>query len=130
MSDRQLPFSETVLDHFLNPRNDRILVDPDISIEQVNDICGDRMVVTVRLKNGTIGEIGFRSFGCAVAVASASLLTEAVAGKTPQEAAAAAEIALAETAAGTLRDKRSCVEMVRRAWQRALAAIQMRIEST
>ena len=80
-------YSDVILDHHKRPRNFRML-DGGLKAEGSNPLCGDRLTVSVRVANGTIQETAFHGFGCAIAIASASLMTEGVKGKTLAEAQA------------------------------------------
>ncbi len=79
-------FSEAVLDHFRNPRNAGELPDADAAVEVTNPVCGDILRLAVRLKDGRIQEARFLCRGCTTAIASASLLTEQLRGRTVIEA--------------------------------------------
>jgi nitrogen fixation NifU-like protein len=87
MSDLGALYDEVVLDHRRRPRNFRAL-EGGLRAEGSNPLCGDRLTVFVRMKNETIEEAAFQGYGCAVAIASASLMTESVKGRTLAEAAA------------------------------------------
>ncbi len=73
-------YSEVILDHFRNPRNCGSLRAADISHEDVNPLCGDRIRIEVRLRDGVIEAARFRGDGCAISIAAASLLTELIVG--------------------------------------------------
>lgn len=79
-------YREQFLDHYHNPSNFGVLDDPDIDVEMDNPTCGDMIHLTVRLgEDGRIAEVMFDGHGCVVSMASASMFTEAVIGKTPAE---------------------------------------------
>jgi nitrogen fixation NifU-like protein len=73
-------YSEVILDHFRNPRNCGRLASADISYEELNPLCGDRIRIEVRLRGSVIEEARFRGDGCAISIAAASLMTELIAG--------------------------------------------------
>ncbi len=73
-------YSEVILDHFRNPRNCGSLTAADISHEDVNPLCGDRIRIEVRLRDGVIEAARFRGDGCAISIAAASILTELIVG--------------------------------------------------
>ena len=74
-------YSEIMLDHFRHPRNYGSLPAPDISYEEFNPLCGDRIRIEVKLKNQSLVEdIRFKGDGCAISIAAASLLTELIVG--------------------------------------------------
>jgi nitrogen fixation protein NifU and related proteins len=81
-------YSEVLLDHFRHPRNYGSLVDPDISNEKFNPLCGDRIRIEIKLDNTTIAEARFKGDGCAISTAAASLLTELITGSLIEAAAA------------------------------------------
>ena len=80
-------YGDVILDHHKRPRNLRML-DGALEAEGSNPLCGDRLTVYLRVANGTIQETAFQGFGCAIAIASASLMTERVKGKTLADAQA------------------------------------------
>jgi nitrogen fixation NifU-like protein len=74
-------YSATLLDHFRHPRNYGILPEPDISNEQYNPLCGDRIRIELKLDRSTVSAARFKGDGCAISTAAASLLTELLIGK-------------------------------------------------
>jgi len=78
-------YRDFILDHYRNPRNAGTLESPDVTFEDNNPLCGDKIRMDVKLCDGVIEDIRFRGRGCAISQASASLLTEAVKGKTVAE---------------------------------------------
>lgn len=78
-------YRENILDHYKHPRNFGHLDNPDVTQEEGNVTCGDRIVMEVKLDNGKVKEIAFSGEGCAISQASASMLTEMVKGKTKEE---------------------------------------------
>ncbi len=85
-SDIQSLYREIIVDHNRRPRNFREIPDADRTANGDNPLCGDRLTVYVNVREGVIREIGFVGNGCAISTASASLMTEALLGKTEQEA--------------------------------------------
>ncbi len=79
-------YRDVILDHNRRPRNFGGLEPADASVEGFNPMCGDRLTVRLRLADDTISDIRFEGQGCAISTASASLMTEAVKGKTRAEA--------------------------------------------
>ncbi|NIR29496.1 MAG: SUF system NifU family Fe-S cluster assembly protein [Gammaproteobacteria bacterium] len=89
MSDLRALYEEVILDHNRNPRN--YMKKPhetNRSAHGFNPLCGDEFHVHVQVEDGIIEDIGFEGVGCAISTASASLMTEALKGKTEAEAAA------------------------------------------
>ena len=82
MNELQELYREVILDHNRNPRNFGTLEDADEVIDAVNPLCGDKLKLYVSLNNGNIDDIRFQGTGCAISVASASLMTERVKGAT------------------------------------------------
>jgi nitrogen fixation protein NifU and related proteins len=79
-------FSETLLDHFRNPRNAGDLPDATATVEVSNPVCGDVLRLAVRLEQDHIVEARFRAQGCVASIASSSVLTDLLAGKSRAEA--------------------------------------------
>jgi nitrogen fixation protein NifU and related proteins len=73
-------YREVILDHNRRPRNFGELPDADHVVEGVNPLCGDRMTLYVKLRGNTVEDIRFKGTGCAISVASSSLMTERVKG--------------------------------------------------
>jgi nitrogen fixation NifU-like protein len=80
-------YRDVILEHNKRPRNFRAL-EGGCRAEGSNPLCGDRLTVSLRIAGGTIQDAAFQGFGCAIAIASASLMTESVKGKTVAEALA------------------------------------------
>lgn len=76
-------YREVILDHYKNPRNRGKLEPADISYEDDNPLCGDRIRIDIRLdENRRVKEVAFSGQGCAISQASASMLTEEIVGKS------------------------------------------------
>lgn len=80
MDELQDLYREVILDHNRRPRNFGELPDATRVIEGVNPLCGDKMTLYVKLGDGTVQDIRFKGTGCAISVASSSLMTERVKG--------------------------------------------------
>jgi nitrogen fixation NifU-like protein len=91
MSDLHDLYQETIIDHSKRPRNKVALAHPTHSADGYNPLCGDKVSIQLKIENGQIAGIGFQGAGCAISTASASLMTEALKGKTPAEAETAFE---------------------------------------
>jgi len=78
-------YREHILDHYQNPRHHGELEDPDISQEEYNPLCGDRLVLQLKLEDDHVADVKFHGEGCAISQASASMLTELVEGKSVDE---------------------------------------------
>lgn len=81
-------YNETVMDHFMNPRNVGVIEDADGVGEVGNVKCGDIMKIYIKVENDVIVDIKFKTFGCGSAIASSSIATEIIKGKTIDEALA------------------------------------------
>ncbi|MDW8223707.1 MAG: SUF system NifU family Fe-S cluster assembly protein [Gemmatales bacterium] len=88
MSDLKELYQEVILDHQKHPRNFGSLSDATHRQEGYNPLCGDRIILYLKLQNNRIEDIAFQGSGCAISTASASVMTEAVKGKTVEEAEA------------------------------------------
>jgi nitrogen fixation NifU-like protein len=86
MSDLRQLYQEVILDHSKSPRNFRLPAGASHSAEGHNPLCGDRQTVALELDGPVIRDIGFQGSGCAISVASASMMTEAVKGRSKEEA--------------------------------------------
>jgi nitrogen fixation NifU-like protein len=80
-------YKEEIIDHYKNPRNYGTLDNPDIHVEANNPLCGDRLSMDLRVKDGVVQEVAFSGRGCAISQASASMLTEEMEGKRLDELA-------------------------------------------
>ena len=81
-------YQEVILDHNRSPRNFRPMPDADRVAEGYNPLCGDQLTLYVRLEHGIVADASFVGHGCAISTASASLMTEAVKGRSLQDAEA------------------------------------------
>jgi nitrogen fixation NifU-like protein len=79
-------YRDVIVDHNRNPRNFRPMPDADRQADGHNPLCGDKLTVYVKLDGDRIADVSFHGTGCAISVASASLLTESLKGKTVTEA--------------------------------------------
>ena len=74
-------YRENILDHYRHPRNRGTLEHPDITFEDANPLCGDKLRMDFRIQDGKIAEVRFSGQGCSISQASASMLCERVAGQ-------------------------------------------------
>jgi len=86
MSELSELYQQVILDHNKKPRNFRKLESANHSAEGFNPLCGDQLTVYLNLEDGTVKEISFEGSGCAISKAAASMMTQAVKGKSKQEA--------------------------------------------
>jgi nitrogen fixation NifU-like protein len=87
-------YSDILLDHFRHPRNYGSLAAQDISNEQFNPLCGDRIRIELKLDDSTVNEARFKGDACAICTAAASLLTELILGADIAELAAISDARL------------------------------------
>jgi nitrogen fixation NifU-like protein len=83
-------YKEVILDHYKNPRNKRPLSGEVHSCTANNPLCGDEITVHARIEDGRVTEVAFEGSGCSISQASASMMTEAIDGKSLPEAEALA----------------------------------------
>lgn len=89
MSDLRDLYEELILDHNRNPRNYPVKPEgTNCSAHGYNPLCGDEFHVHLKMEDGIVEDVGFEGIGCAISTASASLMTEALKGKSKQEAQA------------------------------------------
>ena len=86
MSDTYTLYNPTVMDHFMNPRNMGDLKDADGIGEVGAAACGDIMKISLKIRDGKIEDARFKTFGCGSAIASSSMATELIKGRTIEEA--------------------------------------------
>ena len=81
-----MQYTEKVMDHFMNPHNVGVIENPDGYGKVGNPSCGDIMEIFLKIENNIITDVKFRTFGCASAIASSSVSTDLILGKTVEEA--------------------------------------------
>ena len=79
-------FNDTILDHFRSPHNAGDLLDATATVEVTNPVCGDVLRLSARIEDGRIAAARFKTQGCVAAIASSSVLTDMLAGKSAAEA--------------------------------------------
>jgi nitrogen fixation NifU-like protein len=114
-------YTEKVIDHFENPRNVGELSDANGIAEVGNPTCGDITRIFLKIEDNIIKDIKFKTFGCAAAIASASMLTEMAKGKTVDEALQITDEAVAEMLDGLPAQKMHCSNMAADAMHAAVA---------
>ncbi|MBQ4600511.1 MAG: Fe-S cluster assembly scaffold protein NifU [Oscillospiraceae bacterium] len=113
-------YSEKVMDHFTNPRNVGIIEDADGVGEVGNAKCGDIMKIYLKIENDIIVDVKFETFGCGSAIASSSMATEMIKGKSIHDAMALTNKAVAEALDGLPAVKMHCSVLAEEAIKNAL----------
>ena len=113
-------YSEKVMDHFRNPRNVGVIEDADGVGEVGNAKCGDIMKIYLKIRDDTVADVKFETFGCASAIASSSMATEMIKGKPVSEAMALTNQAVAEALDGLPAHKLHCSVLAEEAIKAAL----------
>lgn len=85
MSELSELYQDTILEHNKNPRNFREIEDADKTADGKNPLCGDALRVYVKMDGDVVGDVAFKGSGCAISKASASMMTQAVKGRTKAE---------------------------------------------
>lgn len=114
-------YSDKVMDHFTNPRNLGKMDDADGIGEVGNATCGDIMKMYIKVKDDVITDVKFNTFGCGSAIATSSMATEMIKGKTLQEAMELSNKAVVEALDGLPKNKIHCSVLAEEA---VLAAIK------
>ncbi len=114
-------YSEKVMDHFTNPRNVGELADANGIGEIGNAKCGDIMKMYIRVENGVIADVKFKTFGCGSAIATSSIATEMIKGKTIEEALKLSNKAVVEALDGLPAHKLHCSVLAEQSIKAAIA---------
>lgn len=113
-------YTEQVMDHFINPRNVGEIEDASGVGEVGNAKCGDIMRIYLKIENGIIEDVKFKTFGCGAAIATSSMATEMVKGKSIEEAMKLTNKAVAEALDGLPPVKMHCSLLAEQALKEAL----------
>lgn len=120
MPDAWSQYSEKVMEHFKNPRNVGEIENPDGIGHVGNPVCGDIMELYIKVKGGIIVNAKFKTFGCGAAIATSSMVTEMVKGKSIKEALKISNKAVAEALDGLPPIKMHCSVLAEEALKSAL----------
>jgi nitrogen fixation NifU-like protein len=113
-------YSDLVMEHFSNPRNVGEIPDADGIGVEGNPVCGDVMKIYIKVKDGRIADVKFKTFGCGAAIATSSMVTEMVMGKTLDEAMEISNKAVAEALGGLPPVKMHCSNLAADALHKAI----------
>jgi nitrogen fixation NifU-like protein len=113
-------YSEKVMDHFANPRNVGEIEDADGVGTVGNPVCGDIMKMFIKVDDNIITDVKFKTFGCGAAIATSSMATELIKGKTIEEALQLSNKAVAEALGGLPPVKMHCSVLAEEAVQAAV----------
>lgn len=119
-------YSDKVMDHFQNPRNVGEIPDADGVGEVGNAVCGDIMRIYLKVNDNRIEDIKFKTFGCGAAIATSSMVTEMVKGKTLDEAMEITNKAVAEALDGLPPQKMHCSNLAADALHKAIEDYRMK----
>ena len=115
-----MAYSTKVMDHFTNPRNVGEIENPDGVGEIGNPVCGDIMKLYIKVENDRIVDAKFKTFGCGAAIATSSMITELVKGKTMREAEEISRKTVADALDGLPPNKMHCSNLAADALQKAI----------
>lgn len=115
-----MKYSDKVMEHFYNPRNMGIMENPDGVGEVGNPKCGDIMKIMIKVDEGVISDIKFKTFGCGAAIATSSMGTEMIKGKTLKEAWNVSNSAVVEALDGLPPAKVHCSVLAEQAIKEAI----------
>lgn len=123
-------YSEKVMDHFRNPRNMGEMENPDGVGKVGNPMCGDIMELYIRVENDVITDAKFMTFGCGAAIATSSMVTELVKGKSLEEALKISNATVAEALDGLPPVKMHCSVLAEDALKAAVEDYRNKQKST
>lgn len=116
----ELNYTALVIDHFMNPRNVGEIKDADAIGEAGSASCGDMMRIYLKIENDIVTDVKFKTFGCAAAIASSSMATEMIKGKTVDEIMKMTNMEVVDALGGLPEKKVHCSVMVEAAIADAL----------
>ncbi len=123
-------YSNKVMDHFMNPRNVGEIENADGVGTVGNPVCGDIMKMYLKIENNTIKDAKFKTFGCGAAVATSSMATELIIGKTLEEALDITNSTVAEALDGLPPVKMHCSNLAQQAVKAAIDDYKKKNEKT
>lgn len=126
----QLEYTDKVMDHFRSPRNVGVFEQPDGIGKVGNPVCGDMMEMQIKVEEDRIADIKFRTFGCGAAIATSSVTTEMMKGKTLEEAKELTRDKVADELGGLPAAKRHCSNLAADALHAAIEDYYARKDGT
>ncbi len=117
-------YSQEVMDHFMHPRNVGEIKNPDGTGHVGNPTCGDIMEMYIKVKDNVVVDAKFKNLGCGAAIATRSMITELVKGKTLEQALKISNDAVIEALGGLPPVKRHCSVLAEEALKAAIADYQ------
>ena len=124
----ELNYTALVIDHFMNPRNVGEIENADAIGEAGSASCGDMMRIYLKIEDNVIVDVKFKTFGCAAAIASSSIATEMIKGKTIQEVMKLTNMEVVDALGGLPEKKVHCSVMVEAAIASAISNYISKIE--
>ena len=121
-------YSDIVMEHFSNPRNVGAIPDADGVGLVGNPLCGDTIKIFIKVKYNRVDDIKFQTFGCGAAIATSSMITDMVKGKTVEEARRVTNVAVAEALGGLPPVKMHCSNLAADSMHRALDDYEGKVE--
>ncbi len=113
-------YSEKVMDHFMHPRNVGEIENPDGVGEVGNPVCGDMMTFYIKVDDGKLSDVKFKTFGCGAAIAVSSMVSEMAMGKTIEEAMKITPKSVADELQGLPKQKFHCSNLGAQALHKAI----------
>ncbi len=113
-------YSDTVMDHFKNPRNAGVIEDADGIGEVGNIACGDMMAFYIKVKDKKLTDVKFQTFGCVAAIAVSSIVSEMAMGKTLKKAKSITKKVVTESLDGLPKEKMHCSNLGAEALAKAI----------
>jgi nitrogen fixation NifU-like protein len=121
-------YSEKVMDHFTNPRNVGEIEDADGVGSEGNPVCGDMMTFNIKVEDGRLSDVKYKTFGCGAAIACSSMVSEMAQGKTLEEAKKITNADVAKELEGLPKNKLHCSNLGADALHRAIEDYESRLE--
>jgi nitrogen fixation NifU-like protein len=128
MAEERSSYNQIVMDHLKHPRNMGEMESPDGLGEAQNPVCGDTMRLFIKVETGRIIDAKFLTFGCGAAIASSSMTTEMIKGKTIDEALLISNQMIAETLGGLPPSKIHCSVLAEKAIRAAVSDYREKVK--